>query len=187
MNCHSVEMSPIAWPTLYGTILLIALDAPLSELEDLERELNAALEPHDATFARGLEAASTRVHPGLLASTWLEPARVFALRCPSTRNDNHACVDAIARGEENAELRDVATRVFAEATGIALKRSTRVVWMVADEWDADDAVAVERGSLAEFLEFVRKPLAWFTTTLRAGPGYIVNVNNELPFWYEVRA
>ena len=181
--------SPITWPTLYSTILLIAIDAPLSELEELQRELNASLETQNATFARGLEAVPMQVRPGLFARTWIEPARVFVLRCPRTLSDNHACVDGIASGQMNPELRDAATRVFADATSLALQRSARVAWMVADEWHVDDAVAVERGSFREFLEFVRRPLAWCTTTLSTAraTSYVENANNELPFWYEVSA
>ena len=181
-------MSSPAWPTFYGTMLLIAMDAPLSELEDLERELNAALKPHDAAFARGLEAVPVDVRPGLLARTWLEPARVFVLRCPSGRPENQACIAAIAKGDRDyLDLQSAAVRVIEDATFLALARSARVAWVVADEWHVDDAVAFQMGHFGEFVEYARSTFAWTTPKLARGKSYIVTSNNELPFWYEVRS
>ena len=89
-------------------------------------------------------------------------------------------------GKMSDKLADAGVTLLKSCAEAALVSSPRIAFVAAHEWRGGDDVRFESGTLRQFLSFIVAPSAWATEFLGRGNAYVVNANNEFPFWYEVR-
>lgn len=177
------------WPQQSGSSLLLVLTEPSSHLSaELSHELDRIASGFGAEVGQGADLCTDLVRGGVRSLPWLDPASVFVFRCPRELPVWEAApLLELGLGTMPDHLVMAGTQLLQSCAEAALARAARVAFVAAHEWREGDAVRFESGELHDFLSFIASPTAWTTEYLGHGNKYLVNVNSEFPFWYEVRA
>jgi hypothetical protein len=176
----------LCWPRQGGSsLILVMLDERGMAPSALHAELVRIALEFDVDVGIGIDKCDALVQSGIASLSWLNGKAIFVFRCPSDLAvweaapllDFGLLTDELAKASE--------TLLMACATA-ALHGSSRIAFVAAHEWRPGDRIRFESGTLAEFRSFVRSPCAWSTQYLGLGNAYVVNLDNESPFWYEIR-
>jgi len=177
-------MQRLCWPRQGGSsLILVILDEQGLDPITLHTELVRIARKFDVDIGIGIDKCNMLVQSGIASMSWLKGKPIFVFRCPSDLAvwEAAALLDFSMLTDELA--RDSQTLLMACAT-VALRASSRVAFVAAHEWKPGDRIRFESGSIAAFQAFLRSPTAWATQYLGLGSAYVVNLDNESPFWYD---
>ncbi len=176
------------WPRYGGASLAMVVHGEVhGSLELLTRALLSLGDRDGVDVGRGVSHCEEVVRSGFASIPWLDPTSVFVFRCPRDLDVWEAApLLETGLGTLAPELVVRATRFLVGCGSLGLEHAERVAFVAALTWEPGDHVRCASGDAQQFREYIAQTSAWCATFLGSGAEYVVQNNDELPFWFELR-